>query len=62
MWNDIIVLESFMIFYMIYDCVTMIYDQCVTLCYILWQFVTVIYDIILISNLKSKNKKINENK
>jgi len=46
MLYNIIVLEPFTFFYMIYDYVT---------CDV---YVTVTYDVILISNSKSKNKKI----
>ena len=54
MLYNIIILEPFTSFYMICD---------------LWQFVTVIYDVMLISNTKykingkeNKNKKTNRNK
>jgi len=37
-------------------------DIYVILCHILWHFVTVMYDIILTSNIKFENKKIDKNK
>ena len=59
MLYNIIVLKYSMFFYMICDCITC--DKYVTLCYIVWQLVTVICDIMLIPNSKSKNKEIDRN-
>jgi len=59
MLYNVIVLEPSIMFCMMHDCVTVTCDS-------LWQFVTVIYDIMLILNSKFENNKIerkeNENK
>jgi len=50
-WYGIITLEPSMIFYVTYD-------QYAILCHILWQFITVICNIMLNPNLKLKKIKI----
>jgi len=53
--------RTFYIFCVMHDhvTITVTYDRYIIQCYVVWQFVIVICDVMLTPNLKSQNKKIN---